>query len=74
MVRFCAIASCSNRSNRNTDKQFFAFPSVRDKRGRVIEGGSEHRDLWIRSLHSEDFEESKIRFESVCSDHFVRSN
>lgn len=71
MVRLCAVVECSNRSNRDVDRRYFRFPSLRDKRGRPVEGAEERRRLWIQSLHREDFPETKIQNAVVCSDHFL---
>lgn len=71
MPRFCAVYGCTNRSNRETDRKFFGFPGIRDRRGRELVEGKQRRMLWLNAINREDLTEEKLRNASVCSDHFI---
>ena len=72
MVNFCAVFGCSNRSNREKDRNFYRLPAIitrpNDKK-QVL--SRERRATWLARIRREDLSSDPGEFVRVSSDHFI---
>ncbi|XP_074036315.1 uncharacterized protein [Leptinotarsa decemlineata] len=69
----CIVVSCGSRADR--DKvSFFSVPKVTNFPHLVHLNvlSAKRREQWIRSIRRDDLTESKLKYERVCSRHFVQ--
>ena len=73
MVNYCRVLGCHNRSDRESDRQFYRLPEIITREGeKTQELSSERRRLWLAKLN-QDFTGKNLKNIRVCSDHFVKS-
>ena len=71
MVNYCRVIGCHNRSDRETQLQFYRLPKVIKNQGIECEKLSEERRrLWIASLQ-QNFSGKNLENIRICSAHFV---
>ena len=73
MVNYCRVLGCHNRSDRETDRQYYRLPEIITREGEKTQHlSTERRRLWLANLN-QDFTGKNLKNIRVCSDHFISS-
>lgn len=72
MPTTCIVVGCGNRSNRD-NVRFFAVPAIQKNKFLVHKNelSIKRRERWLASIKREDLTESKLKYQAVCSKHFI---
>ena len=76
MVNYCRVLGCHNRSDRETQLQYYRLPKVIKNQGEECERLSDKRrrlSLWIAGLQ-QNFSGKNLENIRVCSAHFISGN
>ena len=74
MVNYCRVLGCHNRSDRETQLQYYRLPKVIKNQGEECERLSDkRRRLWIARLQ-QNFSGKNLENIRVCSAHFISGN
>lgn len=70
----CIVVNCGSRADRDR-VSFFAVPKALNFPHAIHlnELSARRRQQWINAIRREDLTESKLRYEKVCSKHFLQS-
>lgn len=74
MPMFCAVFNCSNRSNREKDKNYYRIPSISKKKDIELQKLTKtRREKWVEALCRKDVSKNDKKLDNmrICSDHFV---
>lgn len=72
MVNFCAVYECSNRCNREKDRNYFRLPAIITRSNDEKQALSkERRTNWRARIRRDDLSSKPSDFVRVCSDHFI---
>ena len=72
MVNFCAVYECSNRCNREKDRNYFRLPAIITRSNDEKQALSkERRANWRARIRRDDLSSKPSDFVRVCSDHFI---
>nr|CAH7716501.1 unnamed protein product [Callosobruchus chinensis] len=68
----CIVVGCGSRSERDS-VSFFTVPMVRNYRflTDLNDLTQKRRELWIAAINRRDLTESKLKYQRVCSKHFI---
>lgn len=68
----CIVIDCGSRGDRDNVK-FYSVPTVLNHRflTHKNELSQRRRDLWLAAIKREDLTEKKIKYQRVCSKHFI---
>ena len=73
MVNFCVVLGCSNRSNREKDKEYYRFPAIVSRSKPKKQALSvKRRVTWLASIRREDLAADATEFYRVCGDHLYQ--
>nr|CAI5836744.1 unnamed protein product [Callosobruchus analis] len=64
----CIVVGCGSRSERDR-VSFFCIPIV--CRRSLTNLSLKRRDSWIAAIKRQDLTESKLKYQRVCSKHFI---
>lgn len=71
MVNYCRVIGCHNRSDRETQLQYYRLPKVIKNQGEEWESlSAQRRRLWLARLQ-QNVEGKNLENIRVCSAHFI---
>lgn len=72
MPTTCIVVGCGNRSNRDRVR-FFPVPAVQKNKFLVNKNelSKKRRERWLAAIKRDDLTESKLKYQAVCSKHFI---
>lgn len=72
MPAFCCVVNCGSTAQRDKVR-FFRIPSIRhfQHKRRLNELSQIRRQKWIDAIKREDLTETKLKYATVCSRHFI---
>lgn len=68
----CIVVGCGSRGNR--DKVgFYSIPTITTHRFVTDKNelSQKRRELWLAAIKRDDLTESKLKYQKVCSKHFI---
>ena len=72
MVNFCVVLGCSNRSNREKDKDYYRIPSILSRSKPKKQAlRVERQATWLARSRRGDLAADTPEFYRVCGDHFI---